>query len=145
MIYSAFNPSKQPEQGKTNDIVTQTNNTSIPQQTIESNVQTIDLTAGIAGEYGREMIMQYNTEFEERQFVYYLPGGKYMVKNIGSYPTQVTVYEAIFHNYETGWDEYTQAGDIVLLKVGESNEINIPNGWFIEIHEPTHIELTPIA
>ena len=106
-----------------------------------SDSEAIELIAGETGEYGREVVMSEGTEFEEHLIVYYLPAGTYTVTNLGEYRTQVSVYEGFAKNDETGYDEYTNTGDIVLLDVDGTDEIEIPEGWFIEIHEPTHISL----
>ena len=107
-----------------------------------NDADAIELVAGELGTYGKEVVMSEGTEFEEHLIVYYLPAGKYTVKNLGEYKTQVSVYEGFEKNTETGYDEYTNTGDIVLLDVDGTDEIEVPDGWFIEIHEPTHISLT---
>ena len=33
-------------------------------------------------------------------------------------------------------------GDIVMLDTGNTDIIEVPAGWFIEIQEPAHISLT---
>ena len=86
--------------------------------------------------------MSEGTDFEEHLVVYYVPAGKYTVKNLGDYRTQVNVYEGFAKNSETGYDEYTNTGDIIVLEVNGEGEIEVPDGWYIEIHEPTHISLT---
>lgn len=101
----------------------------------------IELVAGTTGKYGKEIVMSAGTDLEEHLVVYYLPAGNYTVKNLGEKRAQVSVYEGFARNDETGYDDYTNVGDIVVLGVGGSGEINIPEGWFVEIHEPTHISL----
>ena len=108
----------------------------------EPNSNAIELVAGEKGDYGKEVVMSEGTDLEEHLIVYYLPAGTYTVKNLGDYRTQISVYEGFSKNVETGYDEYTQTGDIVLLNKNESGDIEIPDGWFIEIQEPTHISLT---
>jgi len=110
---------------------------------ISDDQKSIELIAGELGEYGKEIIMNEGNEFEEHLVVYYVPAGVYEVKNIGDNMTQATVYENFAKNKETGYDEYTDTGDISLLDKGEIGEIKVPEGWFIEIHEPSHILLTP--
>ena len=101
----------------------------------------ITLVAGEQGEYGEQLSMSAGTEFEETFYIYRVPGGAYSVTNAGEYPAQVSVYEGIRRNAETGFDEYSATGDVLRLEVGESGEINVPDGWFIEIHEPDKVEL----
>lgn len=118
------------------------NNSSDPTAVVDSSVNTdIELIAGEFGKYGKELVMSQGTDAEEILIVYYVPAGKYVVKNVGDTTTQVTVYEGITKN-DKGYDEYTDAGDVVLIKANESAEIEVPDGWFIEIHEPTHIVLS---
>ncbi|NPD32711.1 hypothetical protein HLV35_05425 [Eggerthellaceae bacterium zg-997] len=96
----------------------------------------ITLVAGEKGEYGKELVMN-----EERLIVYYVPGGTYSVKNIGKYGTQVTVYEGV-RKGDNG-DEYTSvSGSPAVIMPGRSADVVVPEGWFIEIKEPSHIELT---
>lgn len=102
----------------------------------------IELVAGQQGEYGRELVMNAGTEFEEHLIVYYVPSGDYSVTNLGDHPTQVTVYEGVSTNAES-YDEYTNSGDVLMIKPKETGNLNVPEGWFIEIQEPTHIGLTP--
>jgi hypothetical protein len=59
--------------------------------------------------------------------------------------TQVNVFEGFAKNEETGYDEYTATGSIILIQVDETGTIEVPEGWFIEIHEPAHISLTLVA
>lgn len=119
---------------------------SLPTQSAGSTNSTgsIELTAGEKGAYGQELTMGEGTDMEEKLIVYYLPEGTYLVENLGSYRTQVSVYEGV-QKGDNGYDEYTNTGDILMLDVGETGELTVPEGWFIEIHEPTHISLTPKA
>ena len=41
----------------------------------------------------------------------------------------------------TGYDDYTNVGDTPTIDVDQTADINVPDGWFIEIHEPAVIEL----
>lgn len=101
----------------------------------------IELIAGEMGKYGKEITMSAGTDLEEKLIVYYVPAGKYTVKNLGDKFTQVSVYEGFAKNSETGYDEYTKTGSIVRINVGDEAEIEVPDGWFIEIHKPAHISL----
>lgn len=100
----------------------------------------IELIAGEQGDFGKEITMNADTEFEERFYAYYVPAGTYSAKNVGDYPAQITVY-AGFAKGDSGWDEYTEIGDAVVVNVGESVTIKVPDEWFIEIHEPAHFML----
>ena len=104
---------------------------SAPTPEIEIPENAILLVAGEKGEYGK-----YTAMNKETFYAYYLPGGVYSVTNAGEYPAQVSVYEGIQWNAETGFDEYSADGGALRLEVGESGEITIPDGWFVEIREP---------
>jgi hypothetical protein len=101
---------------------------------------TIDLVAGQENEYSKSRTWNAGTEFEETQLVYYVPAGTYEVTNAGEYPTQVNVYEGVAVTDE-GWEEPANVGDIITLKVGETGQITVPEGYYIEIAEPTHVVL----
>lgn len=123
---------------------TQTEETTEPTETPADSEEssTIELIAGEQGEYGKEITMSEGTDMEESFYVYYLPAGTYEVTNIGEFMTQVSVYEGFAKNEESGYDEYTASGDILMLDAEQSDTLEIPDGWFIEIQEPTHISLT---
>lgn len=123
---------------------TQTEETTEPTETPADSEEssTIELIAGEQGEYGKEITMSEGTDMEESFYVYYLPVGTYEVTNIGEFMTQVSVYEGFAKNEESGYDEYTASGDILMLDAEQSDTLEIPDGWFIEIQEPTHISLT---
>ena len=101
------------------------------------------LTAGIQGEYGETITYNEGTEFEESFFAYYVPYGKYMVKNVGDYPTQVNVYSDEITMSSSGFEEPAE-GSVITLKVGETKELTVPEGWHIEIAEPTMIQMQKV-
>lgn len=109
-------------------------------ETLSEN-SAIELIAGEQGQYGELITMSEGTDMEESFYVYYVPTGSYTVTNDGEYMTQISVYEGIRKNAETGYDEYISTGSVLLLDTGKTGTIEIPDGWFIEIHEPTHISL----
>lgn len=115
--------------------------TEITTTQITETKNTIEIIDGEKGEYGKEITMSAGTDREEKLIVYYVPAGKYIVKNLGNYKTQVSVYEGFEKNSKTGYDEYTNTGNIVALDVNGKDEIEVPDGWFIEIHG-AHILLT---
>lgn len=120
---------------------TETTTTDTSKDTTDT-ATVIELVAGEKGDYGKEIVMSEGTDLEEHLIVYYVPGGKYTVKNLGDYRTQINVYEGIAKNAETGYDEYTNTGNIVMLDAGAEDDLEVPDGWFIELHEPDHISLT---
>ncbi len=104
--------------------------------------EVIKLVAGEPGEYGKAVTLDEGTEFEEHLILYYVPSGDYEVKNIGDRLAQVNAYEGYVYNEEEGFTEALDGANIIMLKPNETGTINVPEGWFIEIHEPTEIELT---
>ena len=114
-----------------------------PQDIGETPDEIITLIAGEQGEYGKEIIVNDGTEFREDYYGYFVPGGNYIATNIGAYPTQISVYDPDgLRKTEEGWEEFAIFGDILLLAVGESGSVTIPDGWFIELHEPARLTLT---
>ncbi len=111
----------------------------------DSNIEktTIELIAGEQGQYGKMITMSEGTDMEESFYVYYVPAGTYEVTNNGKYMTQVSVYEGFVKNEETGYDEYTNTGDIKLIDSEATATVEVPEGWFIEIQEPANISLMP--
>ena len=118
------------------------NDESSNSEEIEDANESFELVAGELGEYGKRISLSEGTDMEEDIIVYYVPEGTYEVKNLGEYRTQVSVYGGYTKNNETGYDEYTETGSVVVLNPDSTDTIEVPNGWFIEIAEPTHISLT---
>ncbi|HFI0272286.1 TPA: hypothetical protein ACGO2R_000128 [Streptococcus suis] len=108
--------------------------------TESASVESFILTAGDIGQYGKKIVMNEGTDMPEELVVFYLPSGDYQVKNVGNFPSQLNVYEGFKRDETTGYDDYTN-GQSILLKVDETGTINIPEGWFVEIHEPSQFEL----
>lgn len=102
-----------------------------------------ELLAGTAGAYGREVILNEGTEFEDKEIGYFVPAGTYKITNVGDYPSQVTVYNNETHVTEEGWEEWTD-GNAQRLEVNESVEMTVEDGYFISINEPTHLSLEKI-
>lgn len=122
-------------------------NTSVVEQSIvseENQNSTITLVAGEENEYAELLTLNAGTEFEKSQFVYYLPIGTYMAKNVSSYPSQINVYSRETHITEEGWEEPGETIFVKLLQVGESVELAIDDNQYIEIHKPDIIELQKI-
>lgn len=106
----------------------------------------ITLDASELGEYGDVMVFNAGTEFEDESHVYRIPSGTYEVKNIGDYPAGVNVYQDTKTVNEDGWEEWVSGdeGSNTVIKVGETAEINIPEGYLIHLDEPAKFELTQL-
>lgn len=109
--------------------------------TEEAAALAFELIAGEQGDYGREKIYNEGTECEDKRIVYYVPYGTYKIKNIGDYMTQVNVYSDKTVITDAGWEEVADAYSAKLIDVDASEEMTVPKGYHIEIHEPTHISL----
>lgn len=103
-----------------------------------------ELKAGEPGEYGKEYIYNEGTEFEDKNYVYFVPYGTYKITNIGDYMTQVNVYSDEKRITEEGWEE--PAGtECKLIDVGETIEMTVYKDYHIDINEPTYISLEQIS
>jgi hypothetical protein len=127
---------------KKKDETSDVHTTESPESEIEYDL-TFFLTAGMQGEYGKTITYNEGTEFEEIFFAYYVPYGKYMVKNVGDYPTQVNAYSDQIVTTASGWEEPAECY-VITLKVGETKELTVPEGWHVEISEPTIIQMQRI-
>ena len=101
----------------------------------------IDIVAGEPGEYGTLLTMNAGTEFEETKYVYYVPAGRYRIENMDKYPTQASVYQGV-HVTEEGWEEPANTGDVVVVGKDSVETITVPEGYYIELAEPSHVLLT---
>ena len=101
------------------------------------------LKSGEKGDFGRLLVYNAGTEFEEVIYGYYVPSGKYYVTNLSTYTTQVNVYSDETH-IVNGWVEPKET-KCYLLKSTESKEIIVPEGFHIEIADQTYIQMKRIA
>lgn len=101
----------------------------------------IQLTAGESNRYAKWITYNKGTEFEENILAYYIPSGKYTVKNTGSYPAQINVYSNTKKTTSDGYEE-PGAGYSKSINVGESVSITIGNNQHIEIDALTKLSLT---
>ena len=127
----------------TEESITETS--SVPNES-NNKKKSIILIAGELGEYGQELVLNEGSEFEEINYCYFVPAGKYTVTNIGTYDTQVDVNKNE-KSSDTDADgnkiEYWADSKAYRLEKTASIEITVEDGYFIEIEEPTHIELIP--
>ncbi len=118
-------------------------------ETKEENTETeknsgnvIFIKANELGEYGQNLVLNENTD-PYNIIGHFVPEGKYKVTNIGNYPTQVNVYKNEKHVTKEGWEEWSD-GKAVLIKVGESAEIEVKDGYFVKVDGNTYIKLQSI-
>lgn len=110
----------------------------------QEETEPIVLVAGEAGEYGEMFTMNKGTEFEENYYIYRIPAGTYEATNTGEYMSQINVCSIETKVTEEGWEEPAKINDVVLLDVGKSGTIVVPDGYYIEIQEPSHFTLVKV-
>ena len=109
---------------------------------VTTATNSINLIAGSTNDYSQLVTLNAGTQFEESYYVYNVPAATYSVKNNTQSRTQVTLYNPDSLNVnEDGWEEFSDA-QAFPIEAGETIEVAVPDGWFIEIHEPTNITLT---
>ncbi len=135
------NPSTTEEQPK--DVASTTSEPETADSSEEAVADNaIELIAGQENEYSSLRTLNADTEFEETAVVYYVPAGNYEVTNVGDYRTQVNVYQGVTVN-EDGWEEVENVAGVTMLAPGETAMISVPEGYYVDIFEPTHIMLVP--
>ncbi|MCI1305639.1 MAG: hypothetical protein LKG40_05370 [Lachnospiraceae bacterium] len=111
--------------------------------TAENSNLTIEITAGELGEYGKDLVLNEGTEFEDKTIGYFVPTGTYKITNIGDYRTQVNVYKNEKNKTDEGWEEWAD-GKSEALDVNASVEMTVDDGYFVNVDEPSHILLEKI-
>lgn len=91
------------------------------------------LVNGEAGEYGKTKTYNKGTEFESSFYAYYVPEGKYKVRNVGKNITQISVYSDEVHKNENGWEEAAESFGVAVLGVNESATLSVGSGQFVKI------------
>ena len=89
--------------------------TETPQTKLEINIE-----GGELGEYGSEITLNADTEFEEKRVVYHIPAGTYLVTNKGPNMNQFNVYSDETVITEEGWEEPAEGIFVKLLDVDVS-------------------------
>ena len=120
------------------DTIDTTDNVETTAAETTSNIElSFHLTEGKKGEYGRTLVYNEGTEFEESIFAYYVPAGQYNVTNSGEYQTQINVLKEE-KNIVDGWEEGIPV-EVFIVAAGETKTFTVPEGCHIEIAEPTYI------
>ena len=99
------------------------------------------------GEYGvyytfNEKVEKAEESDKETIIQCFVPAGVYTVTNIDRSPwTFVYVYSKETRISDFGWEEPAETWVSPMLKVGESCEVTIPEGWYINLQEQDHFKL----
>lgn len=96
-----------------------------------------EIIAGEAGEYGKSLVYNKDTEFEETIIAYYIPAGTYTITNIGDNSDQLNICSDEKAVSAAGWEEPAEAV-AKLVDAGESATLTISDGQHIEITAPGH-------
>lgn len=78
----------------------------------------------------------------DTNIVYFLPAGHYKVTNTGEQINQLNVYSRETY-IEDGWEYPLYTPVVKMIEAGESDEIDIPEDHYIEIHGGS-FDLIPI-
>ncbi len=111
--------------------------------TAAEEIKTITIIDGEPNEYSEEYTLNAGTEKPDTSIVYFLPAGRYKVKNIGDNMNQINVYSRETHITDAGWEEAVD-GSCKLIDAGAADEIEIPEDYYIKIRGGA-FELTPIS
>lgn len=110
--------------------------------TIEPTAEpfTIRLESPNLGEYGKyytfnENVAKAEDSDKETIIQCFVPAGTYTVTNEGKYPTFVFVYSAETVISEDGWEEPAETWGSSMLKVGDSCEVTVKEGHYINLQE----------
>ncbi len=93
------------------------------------------LSWNITGEYGKEIVLNKDTEDEYIFVGFYIPSGTYLVKNENKKTAcQISIYSGI--NYDGQYDECVSDGcprPLVLMQNSDEKELVISDGQFIKL------------
>lgn len=99
------------------------------------------------GQYGvyytfNEKVEKAEESDKETIIQCFVPAGVYTVTNVDRSPwTFVYVYSKETIITDAGWEEPAETWVSPMLKVGESCEVTIPEGWYINLQEKDHFKL----
>lgn len=106
----------------------------------EEETLTFILMDGEVGEYGKEVVYNKGTEFEEHEICYYIPAGTYLVSNLNDKGAgQVSVYSG--EPVKNGeWEEFVMDDNCarpIVVMAGETKELEVKEGQFVVLSDDT--------
>lgn len=116
--------------------------TPVTEQTSSESKESIIIIADEENEYSEEYTLNEGTEMPDTNIVYFVPAGKYEVTNTGENRNQFNVYSRETHIVD-GWEEPLYTPVVLLIEAGETEIVEIPDDYYIEIHGGS-FKLTPI-
>jgi hypothetical protein len=99
------------------------------------------------GEYGKYYTFNENVEKAEESdketiIQYFVPAGDYIITNVDRSPwTFVNMYSEKTVITNSGWEEPAEGWVSEMLKPGDSCEITVNEGYYLELHDNDHFKL----
>lgn len=118
---------------------TETDSKTSENKNTEENVEeklSFEIIAGEAGEYGKKLIFNKGTEFEQERWYYSIPIGTYKITNIGDYMAPLMIYVDEININEDGWEEPVIAQEGQMLKIDQETTVTLEEGQVVYIQEP---------
>ena len=114
--------------------------TSEPTNTPEKESSEINLEYPDLGEYGtyytfNEKVKKAEESDKETIIQCFVPAGEYALTNNGKYPTFVYIYSKDTVISEDGWEEPAETWSSKMLNVGDTCDITIEEGHYINLQE----------
>ena len=104
----------------------------------------ISIDGESVGDYGVEYTMNADNEFAETVIMYEVPSGKYKVINNGENANQINVYSDDTRITDEGTEEFASTESVDLVNSGESVEINVPEGYHVDVTPNSNFTLEKI-
>ena len=114
--------------------------TAEPTNTPDEEVSEIKLEYPELGEYGTYYTFNENVkkaeEIDKETIIQcFVPAGEYTLTNNGKHPTFVYIYSKDTVISEDGWEEPAETWSSKMLNVGDSSDITIEEGYYINLQE----------
>ena len=110
--------------------------------TAMSNFRELIFLDGISrGVYGRTVITNDGTPNRLEYIGYFVPAGRYIARNERDYPDGLLVYSSRTI-WQDGVEYPADTKSYKFMKIGETQEITVPEGYYIKVIPPTSFSLT---
>lgn len=118
---------------KTTDSAINNNKTEALEDSDADDEVDFEITFGELGDYGKEIIFNEGTEFEDKEIAFFIPAGTYIVKCVGDYPGQFAIVKDGITVNDDGWEEPEEVKEVYFIKPDEEVTITIETGYYIDI------------
>lgn len=140
IAYAIWMGSSSSGKNKTEDTSSKTVATQSEEGKKAESSNAIVLEGGKDNDYSTTKTINQGTDLEETRVIFNVPAGKYDARNVGKNRAQVNVYSNA--EVEQGESMEPADGKATLIEPGETQEIEVPEGYYIYIVQPDKIELT---